>query len=84
MQQSLRDAAPNDPPQAEQVAAYVASLARELKAMADSQRLSALGYLLDLVPIEAEERAQHDPNRNPARACLSDSDGSASLSRRRP
>jgi hypothetical protein len=57
MAQSIRDAGPNHPPEAEQVAAYVASLARELKAMADSQRLSALGYLLDLVRIEAEERA---------------------------
>jgi hypothetical protein len=35
----------------------VASLARELKALAESQRLSALGYLLDLVRIEAEEQA---------------------------
>ena len=60
MQQSLRDAAPNHPPEAEQVAAYVASLARELKTLADSQRLSALGYLLDLVRIEAEERAQRN------------------------
>lgn len=58
MRQSLPDAAPNQIPEAEQVAAYVASLARELKILADSQRLSALGYLLDLVRIEAEERAQ--------------------------
>jgi hypothetical protein len=57
MRQSLPDAAPNAP-EAGQVAAYVASLARELKTLADSQRLSALGYLLDLVRIEAEERAQ--------------------------
>jgi hypothetical protein len=58
MQPNLSDAGPNHPPQAEQVAAYVASLARELKILADSQRPSALGYLLDLVRIEAEERAR--------------------------
>jgi hypothetical protein len=45
------------------VAAYVASFARELKAMADCQRLAALGYLLDLVRIEAEERARQETRR---------------------
>jgi hypothetical protein len=60
MRQSLPDTAPNQIPEAEQVAAYVASLARELKTLADSQQLSALGYLLDLVRIEAEERAQEE------------------------
>jgi hypothetical protein len=63
MQQSLRDAGPNQPPEAEQVAAYVASLARELKAMADSQRLAAHGYLLDLVRIDVEERARQETTR---------------------
>jgi hypothetical protein len=58
MPQSLPDAGSNPSPQAEQVAAYVASLAKELKTMAESQRLSALGYLLDLVRIEAEEQAR--------------------------
>ena len=57
MRHTLTNSGPNPPPQAEQVAAYVASLARELKALAESQRLSALGYLLDLVRIEAEEQA---------------------------
>lgn len=57
MRQTLPNPGSNPPPQAEQVAAYVASLARELKAMAEGQRLSALGYLLDLVRIEAEEQA---------------------------
>jgi hypothetical protein len=45
------------------MAAYVASLARELKAMADSQRLAAHGYLLDLVRIEVEERARQETTR---------------------
>ena len=58
MRQGFPGAGVNPPPQAEQVAAYVASLAKELKTMADSQRLSALGYLLDLVRIEAEEQAR--------------------------
>jgi hypothetical protein len=56
--QTSLDAGSHHPPEAGQVAAYVASLARELKTLADSQRLSALGYLLDLVRIEAEERAR--------------------------
>ena len=63
MRQSLPNIAPNPPPQAEQVAAYVASLARELKTMAESQQLSALGYLLDLVRIEAEEQAHPQAQR---------------------
>lgn len=63
MRQSLGDAGPNPPPEAGQVAAYVASLARELKTMADSQRLAALGYLLDLVRIEAEERTRQETRR---------------------
>jgi hypothetical protein len=63
MQQSLRDAGPNQPPEAEQVAAYVASLARELKVMADSQRLAALGYILDIVRNQSEERARQETRR---------------------
>ncbi len=65
MRQSLPDMEPNHVPEAEQVAAYVASLARELKTLADSQHLAALGYLLDLVRIEAEERARQDRSRKP-------------------
>ena len=68
MRQSLPDTEPNPPPQAEQVAAYVASLARELKTMAESQHLSALGYLLDLVRIEAEEQAHSQIGRKPQKA----------------
>ena len=60
MMQQMGPAGSNQAPEAEQVAAYVASLARELKTLADAQKLSALGYLLDLVRIEAEERSRHE------------------------
>jgi hypothetical protein len=43
--------------QSEDVAAYVATLARELKVLVERHDLSALAYLLDLVRLEAEERA---------------------------
>lgn len=66
MQQTRLDAGPNQAPEAEHVAAYVASLARELKTLADAQKLSALGYLLDLVRIEAEERARHESDHKVA------------------
>jgi len=66
MMQQMGPASPNQAPEAEQVAAYVASLARELKTLADAQKLSALGYLLDLVRIEAEERARHESNHKVA------------------
>ena len=65
MQQTRPDAA-NQAPEAEHVAAYVASLARELKTLADAQKLSALGYLLDLVRIEAEERSRHESDHKVA------------------
>ena len=68
MRQSLPDTEPNPPPEPEQVAAYVASLARELKTMAERQHLSALGYLLDLVRIEAEEQAHSQAGRKPRKA----------------
>ncbi|HEY7459585.1 MAG TPA: hypothetical protein VH765_12615 [Xanthobacteraceae bacterium] len=44
-------------PRSQEVAAYVATMARELKAMAEPQGLSALVYLLELVRLEAEARA---------------------------
>jgi hypothetical protein len=48
----------NSEPEPEEVAAYVATMARELKAMAASRDLSVLAYLLDLVRMEAEARAE--------------------------
>jgi hypothetical protein len=49
--------------QQEEVAAYVASLARELKVLVERHDLAALAYLLDLVRLEAEERANGKSNR---------------------
>ena len=52
---------------AEDVAAYVASMARELKAMAEPHDLKPLVYLLDMVRMEAEERAgDMGPLRGPS------------------
>ena len=50
-------------PQAEEVAAYVASMAEELKAMVELHDLRPLAYLLDLVRLEAEEQAGRKANR---------------------
>jgi hypothetical protein len=47
----------NSEPEPEEVAAYVATMARELKVMAVRHDLSVLAYLLDLVRMEAEARA---------------------------
>jgi hypothetical protein len=48
----------NSEPEPEEVAAYVATMARELKTMAAQHDLSVLAYLLDLVRMEAEARAE--------------------------
>lgn len=56
----------NDPgaeARAEEVAAYVATIARDLKGMAERSRLEALGYLLELVRLEAEARASDGVTR---------------------
>jgi hypothetical protein len=42
----------------EQAAAYVATMARELKAMVEPHELTLLAYLLELVRLEAEARAK--------------------------
>jgi hypothetical protein len=63
MQQLNHNAASSESVQAEEVATYVASLARELKTLADGHKLSALGYLLDLVRVEAEERARAESDK---------------------
>jgi hypothetical protein len=47
-----------EPPQAEEVAAYVASITRELQAMVKPYPMPALAYLLELARLEAEELAQ--------------------------
>jgi hypothetical protein len=44
-------------PQAEEVAAYVATMALELKALVEPHDMKSLAYLLDLVRLEAEQRA---------------------------
>jgi hypothetical protein len=50
-------------PEAEDVASYVAAMALELKAMAEPHDLRSLVYLLDLVRLEAEQRAVGKPDR---------------------
>ena len=50
-------------PDAEDVASYVAAMALELKAMAEPHDLRSLVYLLDLVRLEAEQRAVGKPDR---------------------
>ena len=50
-------------PQAEDVAAYVATMAGELKDLVGPYELRSLAYLLDLVRLEAEERARGHPER---------------------
>ena len=50
-------------PQAADVAAYVATMALELKMMVEPHDLRSLAYLLDLVRMEAEERAGGKPDR---------------------
>lgn len=44
------------------VASYVASLSADLSAMARRTGLDSLGYLLDIVRLEAENLARHSPN----------------------
>jgi hypothetical protein len=43
---------------AEEVAAYVAGMAQDLKGLVEPYRMRSLSYLLDLVRVEAEERAR--------------------------
>jgi hypothetical protein len=45
----------------DEVAAYVAALARELMSLAHRHDLVLLSYLLDMVRLEAEQRARSDP-----------------------
>ena len=46
----------------EQVAIYVADLARQLKQMAELHDLPELAYLLDLVRAEAELKSRPEPH----------------------
>ena len=48
----------NEGSEAAEVAAYVATMAVELKGLASSHKMRSLSYLLDLVRLEAEERAR--------------------------
>ena len=51
-----------------QAAAYVAALTRELAGLMRRHRLDTLGYLLDMVHLEAEETVQRtaaDPSPTP-------------------
>lgn len=50
-------------PQAEDGAAYVTTMALELKSLVEPHDLRSLAYLLDLVRMEAEERAGGKPDR---------------------
>ena len=47
-------------PRAKDVAAYVETMAQELKGMVEPHNLPTLAYLLDLVRLEAAQRAK-DP-----------------------
>jgi hypothetical protein len=62
---------PNHPVQAErderaQVAIYVASISADLANMARQTGLESLGYLLEMVRLEAEDVARHMPGSNSA------------------
>jgi hypothetical protein len=46
----------------DEVAAYVAALARELMALAHRHDLILLSYLLDMVRLEAEQKARPEAN----------------------
>ena len=48
----------NAAPRAEDIAAYVETMAQELKGMVEPHNLPTLAYLLDLVRLEAAERAK--------------------------
>jgi hypothetical protein len=50
-------------PQPEEVAAYVATMALELKTLVEPHDQRSLAYLLDLMRSEAEELAEGKPNR---------------------
>lgn len=63
MQQANTNTGSDESAHAGEVAVYVASLARELKTMADGHKLTALGYLLGLVRAEAEEQARAESDR---------------------
>ena len=43
------------------IAAYVATLSADLSVIARKSGLSTLGYLLDMVRLEAENEARHTP-----------------------
>ena len=49
-------------PRAEDVADYVAMMARELKGMVEPHGMSTLAYLLDLVRLEAATQAEKEDN----------------------
>jgi hypothetical protein len=50
----------------EEVAAYVAGMAQDLKSLVDPYRMRSLSYLLDLVRLEAEEQARGGEGKLPA------------------
>ena len=56
------------PPQAEEVAAYVASITRELQAMVKPYPMPALAYLLELARLEAEGLAHGRVPEEPAQS----------------
>jgi hypothetical protein len=51
-----------DPGNRIQVANYVASLSADLATMARRSGLDTLGYLLEMVRLEAETETRHSPN----------------------
>ncbi len=54
-------AAPSEPHNRIEVASYVATLSADLSAMARRNGLDTLGYLLEMVRLEAESAARRTP-----------------------
>ncbi len=54
--------APKETTRPDEMAAYVAVLARELMALAHRHDLVLLSYLLDMVRLEAEQRSRPEAN----------------------
>ncbi len=55
-------AGPNEPDNRAAVASYVATLSADLSVMARRTGLDTLGYLLEMVRLEAESAARHTPH----------------------
>ena len=54
--------APGEPADRNLVASYVATMSADLASMARRSGLDTLGYLLEMVRLEAESETRHKPN----------------------